>query len=115
LAFKGATTGVVAEAILNRAPEPLRHLVHYDGSELERIVNFALQKDRNLRYQSAAGICADLIAYKVASLRGKPRPLHGASLSPMRRPLALKKGFGLLSCRSRSPRPTRNWNRSRTG
>ena len=64
LAFKGATNGVVAEAILNRAPEPLRHLVQYDGLELERIVTKALQKDRNLRYQTAAGIRADLLAYK---------------------------------------------------
>src|SRR5215475_6620437 len=64
LAFKGATSGLVAEAILNRAPEPLRHLVEYDGLELERIVNLALQKDRNLRYQSTAGIRADLLAYK---------------------------------------------------
>jgi non-specific serine/threonine protein kinase len=64
LAFKGATSGMVAEAILNRAPEPLRHLVQYDGLELERIVNLALQKDRNLRYQTAAGIRADLLAYK---------------------------------------------------
>jgi non-specific serine/threonine protein kinase len=64
LAFKGATRGIVAEAILNHAPEPLRHLVGYDGLELERIVNLALQKDRNLRYQTAAGIRADLLAYK---------------------------------------------------
>ena len=64
LAFKGATSGIVAEAILNRAPEPLRHLVQYDGLELEHIVNLALQKDRNLRYQTAAGIRADLLAYK---------------------------------------------------
>src|SRR5262245_6880204 len=64
LAFKGATSGLVAEAILNRAPEPLGHLVEYDGLELERIVSLALQKDRNLRYQSTAGIRADLLAYK---------------------------------------------------
>jgi serine/threonine protein kinase len=64
LAFKGATNGIVAEAILNRAPEPLHHLVQYDGLELERIVTRALQKDRNLRYQTAAGIRADLLAYK---------------------------------------------------
>ena len=64
LAFNGATSGIVAEAILNRAPEPLRHLVQYDGLELERIVNLALQKDRNLRYQTAAGVRADLLAHK---------------------------------------------------
>ena len=33
VAFKGATSGVVAEAILNRAPESLRQLVSYDGLE----------------------------------------------------------------------------------
>jgi non-specific serine/threonine protein kinase len=64
LAFQGATNGIVAEAILNRAPGPLRNLVQYDGLELERIVNLALQKDRNLRYQTAAAIRADLLAYK---------------------------------------------------
>ena len=64
LAFKGATNGTVAEAILNREPEPLRHLVQYDGVELERIVTKALEKNRNLRYQTAAAIRADLLAYK---------------------------------------------------
>jgi serine/threonine protein kinase/tetratricopeptide (TPR) repeat protein len=64
LAFKGATHGIVADAILNRAPELLRHLVQYDGLELECIVTKALEKDRNLRYQTAAGIRADLLAYK---------------------------------------------------
>jgi serine/threonine protein kinase/Tfp pilus assembly protein PilF len=64
LAFQGTTKGIVAEAILRFAPEPLCHLVQYDGLELERIVNLALQKDRNLRYQTVAGIRADLLAYK---------------------------------------------------
>ena len=112
VAFKGATSGVVAEAILNRAPEPLRHLVEYDGLELERIVNLALQKDRNLRYQSTTGIRADLLAYKRSVGTGRVfSPPRGVE----RKRLALKKGCGLLSYRSRSPRPTRNWNRSRTG
>jgi tetratricopeptide (TPR) repeat protein len=63
-AFQGHTTGVVSEAILNRAPAPLRRLVSYDGLELERIVTKALQKDRNLRYQTAADLRSDLLAYK---------------------------------------------------
>jgi serine/threonine protein kinase len=66
MAFPGATTGVVMEAILNRAPEPLRRLVPYDGLELERIVTKAIQKDRNLRYQTAADIHSDLLSYRMA-------------------------------------------------
>jgi len=64
LAFQGPTTGVVMEAILNRAPEPLRRRVPFDGLELERIVTKALQKDRNLRYQTAAEIHTDLLVHK---------------------------------------------------
>jgi len=82
LAFKGATGGIVAEAILNRAPESLSHLVQYDGLELEHIVTKALQKDRNLRYETAAGIRADLLAYKrsvgTGQVSSPPRDLPAA-------------------------------------
>ena len=82
LAFRGATLGVVAEAILNREPEPLHHLVQYDSSELERIVAKALEKDRNLRYQTAAGIRADLLAYKRSTGTGHaPSPPRGVPIS----------------------------------
>src|SRR6516164_3819913 len=64
VAFNGATTGVVAEAILNRQPDCLRHLVSYDGLELERIVTKALEKDRSRRYQTAAEIHSDLLEYR---------------------------------------------------
>lgn len=73
--------------------------------EFERIVTKALQKDRNLRYQTAAGVRADLLAYKVASERGKSLALHGASLPLMQEPLALKKGPGGLLVENRSPGP----------
>ncbi|HEY2118474.1 MAG TPA: protein kinase [Candidatus Acidoferrum sp.] len=63
-AFPGHTTGLVTDAILNREPAPLRRAVSYDGLELERIVTKALQKDRNLRYQTAAELRSDLLAYK---------------------------------------------------
>jgi serine/threonine protein kinase/Tfp pilus assembly protein PilF len=64
MAFQGNTSGVISEAILNRAPLPLRRLVSYQGLELERIVTKALQKDRNLRYQSAADLLEDLRNYR---------------------------------------------------
>jgi eukaryotic-like serine/threonine-protein kinase len=63
-AFHGNTIGVLTEAILNRAPSPLCRLVTYDGLELERIVGKALQKDRTIRYQTAAEVRDDLQNYK---------------------------------------------------
>ena len=54
--FSGATPGVVFDAILNRAPDPARTL----PAGLDRIVSKCLEKDRNLRYQTAAELRADL-------------------------------------------------------
>ena len=80
LAFKGATMGIVAEAILNREPESLRHLVPYDGSELEHILTKALQKDLNHRYQTAAAIRTDLLAHKKSASTGQvPSPSRGVA------------------------------------
>jgi serine/threonine protein kinase len=63
-AFRGTTTGVVMEEILNRYPEPLHQLVPYDGRELERVVSKALQKNRDLRYQTVADLREDLLVHR---------------------------------------------------
>jgi hypothetical protein len=66
---------VIFEAILNRAPVPPVHFNPILPPELEWIINKALQKDRELRYQSAVEIRADLqrIADQVIST-GAVRP-----------------------------------------
>src|SRR3984885_12560064 len=60
LPFQGESTGIVFEAILNRAPVPPVRLNPKVGPELERIIAKCLEKDRNLRYQHASEIRTDL-------------------------------------------------------
>jgi TolB-like protein/Flp pilus assembly protein TadD/tRNA A-37 threonylcarbamoyl transferase component Bud32 len=59
-AFGGTTTAVVFEAILNRTPAPAYQYNPSVPAELDRIIQKALEKDRDLRYNTAAEIRADL-------------------------------------------------------
>ncbi len=59
-AFEGNTSAAVFDAILNRAPTAPVELNARVPAELQRIVNKALEKDPELRYQSAAELRADL-------------------------------------------------------
>jgi eukaryotic-like serine/threonine-protein kinase len=58
--FPGETSGVIFESILNRAPVPALRLNPGVPPKLEDIINRALEKDRELRYQSARDMRAEL-------------------------------------------------------
>ena len=58
--FRGETSGVITEAILNRAPVAPVRLNPELPAKLEDIINKALEKDRDLRYQAASDVRTDL-------------------------------------------------------
>ena len=58
--FRGDTTGVTFEAILNRVPPPASRMNPGIPPKLEEILQKLLEKDREMRYQVAAEIRADL-------------------------------------------------------
>jgi serine/threonine protein kinase/Tol biopolymer transport system component len=79
LPFKGETQGLVFDAILNRAPTPPTQLRPDLPSLLAEIVLKALEKDRDLRYQHAADMRADL---KRLQRDTEPRPLTVSQVTP---------------------------------
>jgi eukaryotic-like serine/threonine-protein kinase len=70
LPFQGDTSGVIFEAILNRAPVAPVRLNPRVPARLEEIINKALEKDREIRCQSAAELKADLKRLQRDSISG---------------------------------------------
>jgi serine/threonine protein kinase/tetratricopeptide (TPR) repeat protein len=82
LPFQGDTSAVVYDAILNRDPVPVTKVNPAIPAEYSRIVDKAIEKDRNLRYQTATDLKTDMARLKRDLESGGKRAAEGGESRP---------------------------------
>jgi serine/threonine protein kinase len=118
LPFRGETSGVIFDSILNRAPSPAIRLNPAVPPKLEEIINKAIEKDREVRCQSATELRADLKRLKRDTESSKITLNHGAKPRRSLRTIVISAlafasviavvALGALYFRSSSTRPRIN-------
>jgi eukaryotic-like serine/threonine-protein kinase len=101
-AFDGNTSAVIFESILNRNPVPSQQLNPDLPPQFERILDRSLEKDRDLRYQSAAEMRAEmkilkrtLDSQRTAAAQGSPVSSSGTAAARPTIPMRAAKSGGI--------------------
>jgi len=97
LPFRGDTSGVIFEGILNRAPTPPVRLNPELPPRLPEIIEKALEKDPKLRYQHASDIRADLQRLKRDTESGRSGIAEAATIKPSKRTTSIVFGIAVLA------------------
>jgi eukaryotic-like serine/threonine-protein kinase len=84
--FEGASSASIYDAILHRTPPPVTNLLPELPSGLQWILDHALEKDRELRLQTASDLKAALKTLKRDSVSGQARAAGGVAPQPLPRP-----------------------------
>ncbi len=87
MAFSGATSAAIFDAILHKAPTAPVRLNPECPAELERIINRLLEKDRDLRYQSAADLRSELKRLRRDTDSGRSATSSSATPAPPAPPI----------------------------
>ena len=96
LPFQGDTSAVVFEAILNREPAPVTQCNPALPPQLSGVLEKALEKDRNLRYQSATELKTDLLRLRRSVESGGRRAAELSDSRPGTPPRAPERSIAVL-------------------
>ena len=99
LPFRGESTGLIFDGIMNRAPLPPLRLNPDMPPDLERVINRALEKDRELRYQHASDMRSELLRLKRDTETGRVAAISSGAV-------AIAQEAGSQVAQPRSPAPS---------
>src|SRR6202162_4254207 len=117
--FRGESSAVITEAILNRVPVAPVRLNPEIPSKLEEVISKALEKDRKLRYQSAAEIRSDLQRLKrdtesgrtavASAVEEESAEAQGSTGAPAKPSSSRQKAVSSVVSSVAKQRPKRRW------